>query len=192
MGRLDAIWLAFEKFAIFFSFVVTMTLVVVLLLLGIGLWQVAPSLPGLRDGTICPLIAKVDSLVYDFDNAVITRTISISQAIPVVFDLTLDQNTVVKLTKSVPLNRSATFVLPSGGGQINGTVSLALPDGMSLPIHLTMPVPVHQQLPVNMDVLVSIPLKETELGGVTGQLRDILTPYTKLLSDVLHCPQPSP
>ena len=192
MGRLDAIWLAFEKFAIFFSFVVTMTLVVVLLLLGIGLWQIAPSLPGLRDGTICPLIAKVDSLVYDFDNAVITRTISISQTIPVVFDLTLDQNTVVKLTKSVPLNRSATFVLPSGGGQINGTVSLALPDGMSLPIHLTMPVPVRQQLPVNMDVLVSIPLKETELGDVTGQLKDILTPYTKLLSDVLHCPQPSP
>jgi len=30
MGRFEAIWLAFEKFAIFFSFVVTMTVVVVL------------------------------------------------------------------------------------------------------------------------------------------------------------------
>ncbi len=192
MGRLDTMWLAFEKFAIFFSFVVTMTLVVVLLLLGIGLWQVAPSLPGLRDGTLCPLIAQVDSLVYDFDSAVITRTISISQTIPVAFDLTLDQNTVVNLTKSVPLNRSATFVLPSGGGQINGTVSLALPNGMPLPIHLTMPVPIRQDLPVKMNVLVSIPLNETELGGVTGQLKDILTPYTKLLRDVLHCPTTSP
>jgi len=185
-------WLAFEKFAIFFSFVVTMTLVVVLLLLGIGLWQVAPTLPGLRDGTLCPLIAQVDTLVYDFDSAVITKTISISQTIPVAFDLTLDQNTVVNLTKSVPLNRSATFVLPGGGGQINGTVSLALPNGMPLPIHLTMPVPIREDLPVNMNVLVSIPLKETELGGVTGQLKDILTPYTKLLSDVLHCPTTSP
>jgi hypothetical protein len=43
-----------------------------------------------------------------------------------------------------------------------------------------------------MDVLVSIPLKETELGSVTGQLKDLLTPYTKLLSDLLHCPQASP
>jgi hypothetical protein len=192
MERLDRIWLAFEKFAIFFSFVVTMTLVVILLLLGIGLWRTAPSLPGLRDGTLCPLIAEVNGLVYDFDSAVITRTIVISETIPVAFDLTLDQNTVVNLTKSVPLNRGATFVLPSGGGQINGTVSLALPTGMDLPIHLTMPVPIRQQLPVKMNVLVSIPLKETELGGVTGRLKDILTPYTKLLSDVLHCPAASP
>jgi hypothetical protein len=190
MGRFDRIWLAFEKFAIFFSFVVTMTVVVILLLLGIGLWRVAPALPGLRDNTICPLLAQVDGLVNDFDNAVITRTITISQTIPVAFDLTLDQNTSVKLTKSIPLNRSATFVLPGGGGQINGTVSLALPDGMSLPIHLTMPVPIRQDLPVHMDVLVSIPLKETELGSVTGQLKDILTPYTKLLSDLLNCPKP--
>jgi hypothetical protein len=192
MGRFETSWLAFEKFAIFFSFVVTMTLVVVLLLLGFGLWQVAPSLPGLRDGTLCPLIAQVDGLVTDFDNAVITRTISISQTIPVVFDITLDQNTVVKLTKSVPLNRAATMVLPGGGGQINGTVSLSLPAGQALPVHLTMPVPIRQNLPVNMDVLVSIPLKETELGSVTGQLKDLLTPYTKLLSDVLHCPKSSP
>jgi hypothetical protein len=192
MGRFETCWLAFEKFAIFFSFVVTMTLAVALLLLGFGLWRVAPSLPGLRDGTLCPLIAQVDGLVTDFDNAVITRTISISQTIPVVFDITLDQNTVVKLTKAVPLNRAATMVLPGGGGQINGTVSLALPAGQALPVHLTMPVPIRQNLPVNMDVLVSIPLKETELGSVTGQLKDLLTPYTKLLSDVLHCPKPSP
>jgi len=192
MGRFATIWLAFEKFAIFFSFVVTMTVVVVLLLLGFGLWRIAPDLPGVRDGTLCPLIAQVDSLVTDFDNAVITRTISISQTIPVVFDLTLDQNTVVKLTKSVPLNRAATMVLPGGGGQINGTVNLSLPSGMSLPVHLTMPVPVRKELPVRMDVLVSIPLKETELGSVTGQLKELLTPYTKLLSDVLHCPKPSP
>ena len=191
MGRFEAIWLAFEKFAIFFSFVVTMTVVVVLLLLGFGLWRVAPSLPGLRDGTLCPLIAQVDGLVADFDSAVITRTIQISQTIPVVFDLKVDQNTVVKLTKAVPLNRAATMVLPGGGGQINGTVSLALPNGMSLPVHLTMPVPVRQELPVRMDVLVSIPLKETELGSVTGQLKDLLTPYTKLLSDLLDCPKAS-
>ena len=43
-----------------------------------------------------------------------------------------------------------------------------------------------------MEVPVSIPLKETDLGAVTGELKDILTPYTKLLSDLLRCPKPSP
>jgi len=190
MGRFDRIWLAFEKFAIFFSFVVTMTLAVILLLLGIGLWRIAPALPGLRDNTICPLLARVDGLVNDFDSAVINKTIYISQTIPVEFDLPLNQNTVVKLTQSVPLNRPASYVFPGGGGQINGQVSLTLPDGQVLPVQLNLTVPVRQNLPISMEVPVSIPLKETDLGSVTGELKDILTPYTKLLSDLLNCPKP--
>jgi len=192
MERLETIWLAFEKFAIFFSFVITFFLVMVLLLMGIGLWRVAPSLPGLRDGTLCPLIARIDGLVYDFDSAVINKTIYISQTIPVEFNLPLNQSTQVELTQNVPLNRSATFVLPSGGGRINGTVSLALPAGMDLPIQLNLTVPVRQNLPIAMEVPVSIPLKETDLGAVTGELVDILTPYTKLLGDLLRCPATSP
>ncbi len=192
MGRFDSIWLAFEKFAIFFSFVVTFVLVMGLLVMGIGLWRVAPSLPGLRDGTLCPLIARVDALVNNFDSAVINKTIHISQTIPINFDLPLNQGTEVQLTESVPLNRSATFVLPGGGGRINGTVSLALPNGMNLPIQLDLEVPVRQTVPITMEVPVSIPLKETDLGAVTGELKDILTPYTKLLSDLLRCPTPSP
>ena len=192
MGRLETIWLAFEKFAIFFSFVVTFVLVMVLLVMGIGLWRVAPSLPGMRDGTFCPLIARIDALVNNFDSAVINKTIYISQTIPVEFNLPLKQNTDVTLTQAVPLNRSATFTLPSGGGRINGTVRLALPNGMTLPVQLDLTVPVRQRLPISMEVPVSIPLKETDLGAVTGELKDILTPYTKLLSDLLRCPKPSP
>jgi len=192
MRLVETIWLAFEKFAIFFSFAITFVLVVILLLLGVGLWRVAPSLPGLRDGTLCPLLARVDGLVNDFDSAVINKTIYISQTIPVEFDLPLNQNTDVRLTQAVPLNRAATFVLPGGGGRINGTVSLTLPSGQVLPVQLSLSVPVRQNLPIAMEVPVSIPLKETDLGSVTGELKDILTPYTKLLSDLLHCPKPSP
>jgi len=192
MGRFDSIWLAFEKFAIFFSFVVTFVLVLMLLLLGLGVWQIAPSLPGLRDGTLCPLIARIDGLVNDFDSAVINKTIYISQTIPVKFTLPLNQNTQVELTQAVPLNRPASYTFPGGGGRINGTVSLTLPDGQVLPVHLDLTVPVSQSLPIAMEVPVSIPLKETDLGSVTGELKDILTPYTKLLSDLLRCPKPSP
>jgi len=192
MERFDSIWLAFEKFAIFFSFVVTFVLVLMLLLLGLGVWQIAPSLPGLRDGTLCPLIARIDGLVNDFDSAVINKTIYISQTIPVKFTLPLNQNTAVQLTQAVPLQRPASYTFPAGGGRINGTVSLTLPDGQVLPVHLDLTVPVSQSLPIAMEVPVSIPLKETDLGSVTGELKDILTPYTELLSDLLRCPKPSP
>jgi hypothetical protein len=187
MGRLESLWLAFEKFAIFFSFVVTFILVMVLLVLGIGLWKVAPALPGLRDGTLCPLLADVDGIFTDLGEAVITRTISISQTIPVVFDLPLNTNTNVVLTDAVVLNRPTTMTLPGGGGRINGTVSLSLPTGQQLPVHLSMTVPVRQNLPVQMDVPVSIPLKETDLGPIFAKLEGLLMPYLDLLSDTLRC-----
>jgi methylated-DNA-protein-cysteine methyltransferase-like protein len=50
------------------------------------------------------------------------------------FDLPLDQNTAVVTQGPVPINAQATFSLGQFGS-INGTVSLALPQGTSLPWH---------------------------------------------------------
>ena len=61
------------------------------------------------------------------------------------------------LQRGVPLNLPAQFNLPSGGGLINGYVSLSLPQGLQLPIHLSMVVPVSQTIPVNM----LVPVEET-------------------------------
>jgi hypothetical protein len=190
MKRSEALWLAFEKFAIFFSFAVTFILVMVLLAAGIAIWRSLPLLQALRTDVACPLITDVNGLVTDLNNATITRTIHISQTIPVQFSLYLDKNLNVRLTQGVQINRPTSFRFPAGGGQINGTVSLVLPRGQTLPIHMQMNVPVDQQLPVAMNVPVSIPLKETELGPVTGKLKDLLLPYMDLLDGVLHCSAP--
>ncbi len=190
MKRSEALWLAFEKFAIFFSFMVAFILVMVLLVAAFVVWRGMPMIQSLRTDLACPLIADVNGLVTDLDNAVITRTIHISQTIPVRFDLELDKNLNVRLTQGVPLNRPTTFTLPAGGGQINGTVHLNLPKGQSLPVHMRMTVPVDQNLPVEMDVPVTIPLKETELGPVTAKLKALLTPYMDLLGDALQCSAP--
>jgi hypothetical protein len=56
----------------------------------------------------------------------------------------------VRLTQDVPLNRPTSFVLPAGGGQINGTVYLVLPQGQILPVHMSTSVKVSQTLPVQM------------------------------------------
>jgi hypothetical protein len=191
MKRAEILWLAFEKFAIFFSFVVTFTLVMILLVVGFVLWQQLPVLQALKDGLVCDTVTGLNRLVDDFENAVITRTISISQTIPVRFDLPLDESTTVQLTESVPLNRPITMILPGGGGQINGTVYLELPNGQNLPVHMRMTVVVDKQLPVQMEVPVSIPLKETELGGVIRQLRTLLEPLQlKKLEKTLGCSAP--
>jgi hypothetical protein len=188
MRRSEILWLAFEKFAIFFSFAVTFSLVMALILLAFGVWTVLPALQSLKDGLACETIVGLNTLVDDFEDAVITRTIHISQTIPVRFDLPLERSLTVKLTKDVPVNRPATFVLPAGGGQINGTVYMMLPTGQNLPIRMSLTVPVDKQLPVEMDVPVSIPLKETDLGNVIAQLRKLLEPLQlDKLEEVLDC-----
>jgi len=188
MKRSEILWLAFEKFAIFFSFVVTFILVMILLVAVFVLWQQLPALQSLKEGLACDTITGLNKLVDDFEGAVITRTIHISQTIPVRFALPLDQSINVQLTQNVPLNRPATMVLPGGGGRINGTVYLELPKGQNLPVHMRMTVPVNQQLPVQMDVPVSIPLRETELGAVIQQLKKLLEPLQlKKLEKTLKC-----
>jgi hypothetical protein len=184
------LWLAFEKFAIFFSFIVVFVLVMALLVAAFATWQALPTLQALKDDVACPMIADINALVDGLDNAVITRTIPISQTIPVVFDVPLDKNLSVKLTEGVRLNRPTTFTLPGGGGQINGTVYLVLPKGQELPVHMTMNVPVSETLPVQMNVDVAIPLKETELGPVVGELKALLLPYMDLLDETLKCSAP--
>jgi hypothetical protein len=191
MKRWEILWLAFEKFAIIFSFVVTFTLVLLLLATAIGVWQHRSLLESLRTGLACDTVIGLNTMLDDFENAVITRTISISQAIPVQFDQPLDKNLDVELTENVSLSRPTTFVLPAGGGQINGTVYLELPEGQVLPVHMNTSVEVNQTLPVQMDVAVAIPLKDTELGAVIRQLKELLAPLQLgKLEQTLGCGAP--
>jgi hypothetical protein len=188
MKRSEILWLAFEKFAIFFSFAVTFSLVIAGLVLGYALWQTYPVFDAMANGLVCDTVIGVNDLLNNFEDAVITQTIYISQTIPVQFDLPLNQKLTVNLTDNVPLSRPATYVLPAGGGQINGTVYLQLPRGQKLPVRMQTIVPVDQQLPVEMVVPVSIPLKETELGAVIAELRDLLKPLRlEEVEETLQC-----
>jgi hypothetical protein len=189
--RWEVLWLAFEKLALFFSFAVTFILVMILLVVGVVVWQRLPVLQSLKEGVACQTITGLNSLVDDLENAVITQTIHISQTIPVRFDLPLDRNLNVQLTEGVQLTRPTTFVLPGGGGQINGTVTLMLPQGQNLPVHMSMMVPVNQQMPVEMNVPVAIPLRDTELGTIIGKLKQLLAPLRlEELEITLGCSTP--
>jgi hypothetical protein len=197
MERLKRFWNAFKDIAIIFSFVVNFVTIVLLLVI---------SLPALRAvfalkvGLVQPLLDDLDTAFVGLGEATIDTTVQIDEPIPIQFDLPLDQpltidfqlpieqSTGVALTESVPLNLPARFHLPSGGGVINGSVSLALPAGLRLPIHLNMTVPVNQTVPVRMtvpvsqtvpitmDVPVSIKLGEAGLDPAVQDLRAVFEP----------------
>ena len=198
MNLFDKAVLAFEKLALVFSCAVSTAVVLLLIAAALMAWQVWNNLPEfempdspetLRDDVACGTIIDLQEIIEDLDNAVIVQTIHINQEIPVVFDVPLDKNTVVQLTEDVSLeNRPTTMNLPGDGGTINGWVNLILPRGYRLPVHLDMTVPVSHSLPVEVDVPVSIPLRDTDLGPIFGKLKGLTEPYTLYLNDALNCP----
>jgi hypothetical protein len=163
------------------------------------------TLLALRNDLLEPLVTDLDHAFVSLGEADIKTSVSIStpmpinfdlpldKRLPVEFDLSIDQNTIVILNEPVPLNAGAKFILPNGGGAINGQVSLSLPKGMALPVHLNLVVPVSQTVPVQFDVPVStsvpiqmevpveLTLGESGLDPVVGELRQSLVPARQMV-----------
>ena len=168
-------WQAFKTFAIIFSFVVNFVLLLVLLL-------VAPIILPVLGIIVNPLVGGLTESFVQMGDASIVRTIQVDDQIPISFTLPLSTTTDVRLVESVPLNIPAVFVLPDGGGQINGAVTINLPSGLVLPVQLSLEVPVNQTIPVKLNVPVDIPLADTELGVPFNNLRGLFEPLNELLS----------
>jgi hypothetical protein len=167
-------WQAFKTFAIIFSFTVNLILLLVLLI-------AAPLILPIVDDIAKPIVGGLNQSFAEMGAANIERTIQVEDTIPVVFVLPLQTNTDVILTDAVPLAVNARFILPGGGGAINGTVNIELPRGLSLPVALDLSVPVSQTVPVNLNVAVDIPLNETDLGAPFDRLQLLFGPLDSFL-----------
>ncbi|MCX7680534.1 MAG: hypothetical protein N2508_00970 [Anaerolineae bacterium] len=191
------LWHRVREWAIVFSFIVNLVMVLALLVLSLPALQLIFAL---KNGLIEPMLVNLDTAFVGLGEATIHTTVQIDETIPIQFALPLDQplpiefqlpieqDTVVTLNAPVPLNVPAQFVLPGGGGAINGTVFLYLPAGMQLPVHLTMvvpvsqtipvrmSVPVNQEIPVRMNVPVTLKLGEAGLAPVVSELRGAIRP----------------
>lgn len=168
-------WQAFKTFAILFSFIMNLILLIVLLLL-------APHILPLVDSSVKPLVGGLNDSFVQMSSATISRTIVVDDVMPIAFTLPLNTTTDVTIIEDVPLQGiPARFILPDGGGVINGQVSLSLPKGVTLPVQLSLDVPVDQEIPVHLAVAVQIPLDETELGAPFLTLQGLFEPLDKLL-----------
>jgi hypothetical protein len=169
------LWSAFKNAAIFISFGINMVLLVFLI---IAANFIIPATKMIAE----PLVEGLHQSFIDMSDAHITRTIVVQDSIPVVFDLPVQTQTVATLTQPVPMNIPTTFVLPAGGGFINGTVSFELPAGTELPVELNIIVPVSETIPIEIAVEVDIPLEETELSEPFLRLQSLIAPFDKFLS----------
>ncbi|MCA0456407.1 MAG: hypothetical protein LCI00_20710 [Chloroflexi bacterium] len=190
MRALKTIGKYFWRFMIVFSFIVNIILVVVLLVLGLTIFDIKKNIAqpliqglhssfvGLNDATIDWTIPVQDTISVDRANAQLETTIPINLA-----------ETVVTLTQPVPLTVGANITAP--GLTVSGaSVSLTLPAGTRLPVSLAFDLPVQQDVTVSLDVPVDlkvravIPLDQTQIHDPVENLRLLFEPLVRALGNL--------
>ncbi|MDR3575667.1 MAG: hypothetical protein P4L50_17545 [Anaerolineaceae bacterium] len=172
--RPEKIGPAFWTVSSIISMVVNIFLIAVIILLGRELFSLKQILSN-------QLIGGLYNNFVLMDQASIHTTIPIDTTVPAKFNLTLDKDTIVTLTKNTPLEH-ATVSLATGGLTINSApTNIILPAGTNLPVHLKMVIPVDQKIPVKLNVDVNIPLNQTDLHTPFVGLQNVLKPYSTLL-----------
>ncbi len=176
MSRSRRAWNAIRNITIVISLFVNLILIVVVLVLVSQIGAIKATLNG--------VLTQLDTAFSSLGAAVIQDNIHIDQRVPVRFDLPINELPgTATTTEPVPLVIPATFSL-GGFGQINGTVSLALPAELRLPVRISMIVPVNNEIPVVFDQQVAIPLGQKGLGPVIDQLRGVTVPLLQLVDGI--------
>jgi hypothetical protein len=168
-------WNALKNFSLVISMITNLVLIVVVLVL---ITQI-----GAIKLTLGSVLGQLDSAFEGLGESTIVDSIAIDQQVPVKFTLPLNQDTTVVTQGPVPINVPATFSL-GPFGTINGTVSLQLPTGTSLPVHLDLSVPVETQIAVKFNQPVAINLYAKGLGPVVDKLRASLGPVIQMVKQL--------
>lgn len=155
------------RFMVVFSFIVNIILLIVLLVLGLLIFDIKENIAN-------PLISGLHSSFVGLNTATIDYTIPVRDRIPVELTVPLQTETTVVLTQNVPLAASAQINL--NGSVVNTPVSLQLPAGLILPVYLDLLVPIDEELDVSLDVRAVIPLERTQLHDVAQNLRLLFEP----------------
>jgi len=190
MRALKAIGKYLWRFMIIFSFIVNIILVVVLIVLGLTIFDIKKNIAQ-------PLIEGLHSSFVGLNNATIDWTIPVKDTIHVdravaQLDTTIPINvpeTVVILTQPVPLTVAANITAP-GLTVSNASVNLTLPAGTRLPVSLAFDLPVQQNATVSLDVPVDlkvravIPLDQTQIHDPVNNLRLLFEPLVRALGNL--------
>ena len=122
------------------------------------------------------LLGGLYSNFEKMDRAHIVTDIQVSSAIPVKFDLRLNQPTTVTLSQDAIIENALVTVQTGGLNITQARTTIVLPQGTILPILLDLTVPVDTSIPISLNVPVDIPLAETDLHEPFVGLREVIKP----------------
>ena len=212
MERAKGFWSRIKEFAIVFSFVVNVILVLVVIVLVTQVFAIKNQIVG-------PLVYGLDESFASLGDATISTTIPIRQQLlvkfdlpirfdtpakfnlPVMFMLPLNQETTVTTLTPTPINTTVNLSLGQFG-RINAPISLNLPPGTPLRIRLNMNIPVsttvavnqmipvsttvsvNQMIPVVFDQSAQIKLGPSGLSPVVAKLRGVVKPYVVIMQSL--------
>ena len=169
------------------SFVLNVTLIVVLVVLMQELFTLKAIVGGQLLGGLQTNFQKMDEAVIQ-TTVIVEDTIQVNDTIPVQFTLPLEEDTVVVLTEDTALE-GVPVKITIPGLTIDAPADIVLPQGAPLPVALSLEVPVDQTIPISisvpvrLEVPVSIPLNQTELHEPFVGLQGVVAPYNELLAD---------
>ena len=171
--RFELFWLALEKFALFFSFIGTLVMLIVVMLVYNHVMALQPT-QTVKPQDIDPLVDLTAKGFDKIQNAVLSTEVSIDYTVPVTFDVRLNPSeTQLALVGTNTLSAGAVEIkLRDDAGRLKGdSATLALGAGNTLKVSMDVSKQVVVNVPVKTTVPVQIPLSELDLSALIEQLR---------------------
>ncbi len=185
------------RFMVIFSFIVNIILLVVLLVLGLLIFDI-------KNNIATPLIAGLHSSFVGLDKATIDWTIPVGFNLPLDLPVPINANTitsqvtqiggvpvspiagetVVRLTRDVPIQITGANIIAPGLTVSGATVNISLPAGTELPVALDLAIRVTSSVPISTDVRAVIPLNQTQLHDVAENLRLLFEPLARIMTNL--------
>lgn len=157
----------FYRIAIIFSFMVCLVLVLIVV-----------ALPFV----LRPILGNVVSELNGLENAVIQTTVVVDQAMPVQDVVIQVQRPITVSTVSESKIDAAYVIMYLGSGStVAGTTYITVPPNTNLPISFRNNIVMSSTIPIRLNIPVTIPLKETQVGTFAANLKKMLAPITNLL-----------
>ncbi len=183
LGKL--IW----RFMVIFSFIVNLVLIIVLLVLGILIFEI-------KNNVADPLVQGLHRTAVGLDKATIDWTIPVRDSLSIDLDVPINSQTIqstvseyngqpvapiagetlVTLTRDVPLVINNAFIQSPDLTLRNAQVNITLPAGTSLPVSLDLELGLQTDIPVALDVRAVIPIQETQLTDPINTLKLLFEP----------------
>jgi hypothetical protein len=177
------------RFMVIFSFIVNLVLIIVLIALGVFIFEI-------KNNVADPLVQGLHRTAVGLDEATIDWTIPVRDSLFVDLQVPINQDTIlstvteyndlpvdpisgetlVTLTRDVPLVINNAFIQSPDLTLRNATVNITLPAGTSLPVSLDLEVGLQTDIPVSLDVRAVIPIDETQLTDPIQTLQLLFEP----------------